>query len=548
MPVIRGTHARALSRALPVCAAMTLCWARSLGTGQPPIGFDTAQCVDADARRRASRSTRSSRSATWSAATGSRRIPDGISLRTAGGGTEVWVNHETARVPFPYNLPAEAVQLSQNDFDNSQLSHLWLDPATAGVLSGDAGDHLGIELPAFLLELPRRSRGGLRSPDPLHQRGDADWMNRTGTPGRRRSARREARDGAVVAYDPATGEHQHDPGHGPPQSREQRRDPGLQEGRAAVRRRHVHDGPSQSQLYSYIAKDANARLERQRAACTRSCSDHPVLQALRRLRPGQHRRRSAGEFIPVPKLIARGDQPGRHRETRGRGRRRRELGGPYPQPPATAAGSARPGAPTSDRTVPASTARSGSSRTGRSSTASSPSLRVEDIAYDKRAGMSNVVYIADSGRGHASASAGSRPLDERPDLEDGPRPEQPSGRSPRCRSSSRATTAWSRRSTRSTSRTTSRSTGNGLYITEDPGSSQQFPANSTDGDGRRPGSGSTRSHAALTQVIEPSTRASDERPDSTSTARPACRSSATSAHGSRAASSMHPRPSGPARS
>ena len=37
-------------------------------------------------------------------------------------------------------------------------------------------------------------------------------------------------------------------------------------------------------------------------------------------------------------------------------------------------------------------------------------VRVEDIAYDKRPGMSNVVYVVDSGRGTAGASPG-RPLD-----------------------------------------------------------------------------------------------------------------------------------------
>ena len=33
-------------------------------------------------------------------------IPDGISISTRGNGTvEVYVNHETSRVPFPYPLP-----------------------------------------------------------------------------------------------------------------------------------------------------------------------------------------------------------------------------------------------------------------------------------------------------------------------------------------------------------------------------------------------------------------------------------------------------------
>ena len=43
--------------------------------------------------------------------------------------------------------------------------------------------------------------------------------------------------------------------------------------------------------------------------------------------------------------------------------------------------------------------------------------RVEDIAYDRRRGMQNVVYVVDSGRGATSAGGERVHLDERPDLE-----------------------------------------------------------------------------------------------------------------------------------
>ena len=54
-------------------------------------------------------------------------------------------------------------------------------------------------------------------------------------------------------------------------------------------------------------------------------------------------------------------------------------------------------------------------------------VRVEDIAYDKRPGMGNVVYVVDSGRATARAGAVLRTgsVDERPRLEDGVRPERP---------------------------------------------------------------------------------------------------------------------------
>ncbi len=64
-------------------------------------------------------------------------IPDGISLRTRGQGrVDVFVNHETSKVPFPYNTAAPTAANGENDFDNSQVSRLVLNRHSAGVLSG----------------------------------------------------------------------------------------------------------------------------------------------------------------------------------------------------------------------------------------------------------------------------------------------------------------------------------------------------------------------------------------------------------------------------
>ena len=66
-------------------------------------------------------------------------IPDGISVRPlSGGSVELYVNHETSKVPFPYNPnqwttnPGE----SQSDFENAQVSKLTFDATTADFLSG----------------------------------------------------------------------------------------------------------------------------------------------------------------------------------------------------------------------------------------------------------------------------------------------------------------------------------------------------------------------------------------------------------------------------
>src|SRR5215207_8418076 len=54
-------------------------------------------------------------------------IPDGISLRTKGQGrVDLFVNHETSKVPFPYNPAAPTAANGENDFDNAQVSQLIL--------------------------------------------------------------------------------------------------------------------------------------------------------------------------------------------------------------------------------------------------------------------------------------------------------------------------------------------------------------------------------------------------------------------------------------
>ena len=80
-------------------------------------------------------------------------IPDGIALKTRGQGrVDVWVNHETSTVPFPFT-PATGVGF--NDFTNAMLSKLSLEPAQRRRPEGRLRDPERGELPALLLELPR---------------------------------------------------------------------------------------------------------------------------------------------------------------------------------------------------------------------------------------------------------------------------------------------------------------------------------------------------------------------------------------------------------
>ena len=105
-------------------------------------------------------------------------------------------------------------------------------------------------------------------------------------------------------------------------------------------------------------------------------------------------------------------------------------------------------------------------------------VRVEDIAYDKRPGMSNVVYVVDSGRGTAGASQAGRSTNGRVwklvlDPTD-----------PKVVTSMSILIEGDDMPVKTLNEIHQpdniESTANNLFITEDPGSSQQFPVGSTD--------------------------------------------------------------------
>ncbi|MCY7303664.1 MAG: hypothetical protein LH654_11660 [Thermoleophilia bacterium] len=46
------------------------------------------------------------------------------------------MNHETSKVPFPYNTATPTAANGENDFDDSQVSQLILNQHSTGVLNG----------------------------------------------------------------------------------------------------------------------------------------------------------------------------------------------------------------------------------------------------------------------------------------------------------------------------------------------------------------------------------------------------------------------------
>ena len=162
-------------------------------------------------------------------------------------------------------------------------------------------------LPAVLLELPGHQQGGVRPRHPVHERGVtglrvpaggivAASPQQRGRRGERRRPRTRHQEQAVPR----------DLRDGPAQPRERRCDPRVRRPGGAFGRRHVHErpahdptgvptppaqlGPSQSQLYSYIAPDTDSLLDDE-GELWAFVSDNTELRRLLRLRPRLRPRR-----------------------------------------------------------------------------------------------------------------------------------------------------------------------------------------------------------------------------------------------------------------
>jgi hypothetical protein len=411
-------------------------------------------------------------------------IPDGISLRTRGQGiVDVYVNHETSKVPFPYASASPTETTGENDFDNAQVSHLLLNRQSAGVLTGSFAISSSSGYQRFCSNYLATAKEGFsrdilftneESPDYVF-RQEASWPPPLGDP-----AEREA--GLVIALDVRTGKryelygmgrHNHEnavaiPGYGKPVVLSG--DDTFTSGPLAGGVFPAGAVPAQSQLYSYIAPSTDALLADQ-GDLWAFVSDTPGVKNYYDVIPGSGTV-VTGNFIQVPKDIATGLAPdGSELKAADKG---------YPLPPTNGNWQ------TDLRT-------SGSSIVG----IDGPQwvleywsdinnvfqfVRVEDIAYDKRPGMGNIVYIVDSGRGRRAT-----------DSLDTPNFKSTNGR------------VWKMvldptNPTRVTSLTVLvegddnpvqtptevhqpdniETTATGLLLTEDPGSSQQFPVTSVD--------------------------------------------------------------------
>jgi hypothetical protein len=408
-------------------------------------------------------------------------VPDGISVQMRGEGrVDLFVNHETSKVPFPYVTATPTAANGENDFDNAQVSQLILNQQSAGVLNGSFAIPSSFGYQRFCSNYLATAKEGFsrsilftneETPDYV-LRQEASWPPQIGSP-----AEREA--GLVVALDVRNGKHHPIYGMGRHNHENDVAIPGFGKPVVFSGDDTFTSGPltgvfapgvvpGQSQLYSYIAPSTDGLLADE-GALWAFVSDTPGVKNYYDVTPSSGTV-VTGHFIQVPKDIATGLNPdGSELKAADKG---------YPLPPTN-----------------------GSWQTDLRSTAplgiDGPQwvleywsdthnvfqfVRVEDIAYDKRPGMGNVVYIVDSGRGRTAAQS----LDT------------PNFRSTNGR-------VWKmvldpNNPTVVTSLTVSvegddnpvktldevhqpdnvETTPNGLLLTEDPGSSQQFPAGSAD--------------------------------------------------------------------
>jgi hypothetical protein len=331
-------------------------------------------------------------------------IPDGISLRTRGQGrVDVYVNHETSKAPFPFVTAGPTTANSENDFDNAQVSRLILNRQSGGVLNGSfaipssagfqrfCSNYLATAAEGFERDILFTNEEAI---DYVFRQEDS-WPPPIGDPDEKQS-------GLVVALDVRTGRFFPIHGMGRHNHENSVAIPGFEDlvllsGDDTFTSGPLTDptnppaqlGAAQSQLYSYIASDTDSLLD-----------DEGDLWAFRSTEAGIDDYYDfvpgstddiEGEFIQVPKNIATG------LDTDGSELQAGDVGFPLPPTDGSWQRDIRTTVPTGlDGPQWALEYWSQTNDVF-------DFVRVEDVAYDKRPGMDNVVYVIDSGRGTAAA-------------------------------------------------------------------------------------------------------------------------------------------------
>jgi hypothetical protein len=335
-------------------------------------------------------------------------IPDGVAILARGNGrADVYVNHETSTVPFPFNAQwpqAGGVELNQNDFTNSEVSLLTFTGHKIEVNKASKAIASLENYQRFCSNYLATAVEGFKQPIFFTNEEAQDWVFRSGTawPGPTFIPPATAgaeQAGVVVAHDAKNGNTKTIYGMGRFNHENTVAVPGFDElvvlsGDDTFQT----NAPESSQLYMYTAADEDEIWDDEGTlhAFVANGTDKNYFD----LQVGDT---INGKFLPVPENIAKGKAADGHELTRA-------VDFPsYPMPS---------GGPSVPPDGPQWILDQWGNAVNTPSVGDVPGndndvfdfLRVEDIAYDKRPGMSNVVYIADSGRATATAAGAANPL------------------------------------------------------------------------------------------------------------------------------------------
>jgi len=419
-------------------------------------------------------------------------IPDGISVHIGDDGQiELFVNHETSKVPFPFATNNPAANTGESDFDNAQVSKLTLD-SEGGFLSGEFVIDSSKGFQRFCSNYLATSKEGFtkdilftneESPD-YAIRSENSWPPPLSNAG-------AEENGVVLALDVATGDYHPIYGMGRHNHENDVAIPGFDKlvvmsGDDTFTSGPLSDpldttapiaqlAPSQSQLYSYQAGNTNSLLA-DKGDLWAFVTDDSAVTDYYDFAPNSTATVS-GHFIKVPKNIATGKNKDGSEITAA------DVGFPLPPTDGTWQRDLRDtfsAGPPVDPQIGID----------------GPQwvleywsqihhvfdfVRVEDLAYDKRPGMDNVVYVIDSGRGRRPTDSLDTPFQSTNGRiwkmvlnPDNPKKVDSFGVFVEGDDNPVKTLAEIHQPDNI------ETTQTGLLVTEDPGSSQQFPRDSVD--------------------------------------------------------------------
>jgi hypothetical protein len=231
-------------------------------------------------------------------------IPDGISIRPGGSSTlDVYVNHETSKVPFPFNA---TTGVGLVDFDNSQLSHLVLKRGSGKVLSGAYAIPSSANYQRFCSNFLAGPEQGWSREILFTNEEATDIVNRTGTawPATPAFGSNPEQAGVAVAFDPSSGDYKSIYGLGRMNHENSVAVPDYDEA-VLVTGDDTFTAPA-SQLYMYVADDADA-VWNDEGHLWAFKSDVATVNDYGDLSIGTS---VSGTFIAVPDNVADGDQTG----------------------------------------------------------------------------------------------------------------------------------------------------------------------------------------------------------------------------------------------